>query len=134
MLPIDSMSLKILRYLSKKRKDLIINRRYADEDNEYPDEFYLTSINDLKKLLTFYSKSSVISGLRYLLKNGYIEQNYGENSDLETLLRKPDEKVLEITNIGLSSLRSIYFLIIGLISLLFIFLCLFIILIIIISF
>lgn len=118
MLPTDSMSLKILRYLSKKRKDLIINRRYADKDNEYPDEYYLTSINDLKKLLTFYSKGSVISGLRYLLKNGYIEQNYEENSDLEILLRTPDEKVLEITNIGLSLLRFFYFLIVGLASLL----------------
>ncbi|WP_100487838.1 hypothetical protein [Sporolactobacillus pectinivorans] len=121
---IDPISLKLSNYLINKRKRLIANRKYAEGSEKHSDGYYLVSINDLKKILPHHSVSSVISDIKFLLKDGYIEQNYGELNDFTVLLTNPDKKVFEISSKGWSSIRIFYFHLISLIALSMIPICL----------
>lgn len=108
MFLLDPISFKILKYLNQRRKSLIINRKYAEKEDVQPDDAYLASVNELKKLLTNYSKSSVNVSIRFLINNDYIEQKFGDQSDWTKLLATPDKKALAISNRGYSSLYGHY--------------------------
>lgn len=107
---IDPYSLKILRYMIKKRKE-IIKKHKKDRNPKYNDkQGTFTSFNELKELFPYHPWTSITLPIASLNNKKWIIQSYITPKNIDELMQTDkDVGVIDISAEGWSAVKSYYF-------------------------